>query len=192
SSILRPPSSILRPPSSVLHPPLPIPASVIDIGTGAGFPGIPIAIVQPTWTLTLLDSTRKKVDFLKHLLATLQLSNAVAVADRVEQIGLHAKYRGRYDLALVRAVGAASVCAEYALPLLKLGGLAVLYRGHWTDQDTAILKPVAELLGGEIERVEGFMTPITRSDRHCLYLRKVAPTPDQYPRTVGIPAQNPL
>ncbi len=168
------------------------PVSVIDIGTGAGFPGIPVAIAQPTWIVTLLDSTRKKIDFLNQLLAELAITNAKTLVERVEQLGQQYAYRASYDLALVRAVAAATVCAEYALPLLKLGGLAVLYRGQWTEAEAIALDHALELLGGKVEAVESFTTPISASDRHCLYLRKVAPTPFTYPRPIGIPSQKPL
>jgi 16S rRNA (guanine527-N7)-methyltransferase len=169
-----------------------VPYKAIDIGTGAGFPGLPVAIAQPNWSITLLDSTRKKMDFLNFLLDTLKLSNAHTLVGRVEAIGQEKKYRENYDLALVRAVAEAGVCAEYALPLLKLGGVAVLYRGQWTDAERRSLQPVASLLGGTIEHIEAFSTPLTGGERHCLYLRKVFPTPEQFPRAIGIPVQKPL
>ncbi|MBD2022423.1 16S rRNA (guanine(527)-N(7))-methyltransferase RsmG, partial [Leptolyngbya sp. FACHB-36] len=97
------------------------PQRAIDIGTGAGFPGIPIAIAQPTWTVTLLDSTRKKIAFVDRLLEELEIKTATALVGRVEQVGHDPAHRQQYDLALIRAVATANVCAEYALPLLKLG-----------------------------------------------------------------------
>ncbi len=145
---------------------------VIDIGTGAGFPGVPCAIALPHCQVTLLDSTRKKIAFLDTLLAQLCLSNATTLLGRSEQINQQSQYRKNYDLALIRAVGSASVCAEYALPFLKNGGLAILYRGHWTDEETADLQPVLERLGGKLESIEAFSTPLSQSVRHCLYLRK--------------------
>ena len=171
----------------------PNPYRVIDIGTGAGFPGLPIAIAQPNWHVTLLDSTRKKLDFVSQLLERLHIANATTLVERVEQIGRDRVYREQYDLVLVRAVGAASICVEYALPLVKIGGLAVLYRGQWLEAEAKELAPVVNvLLGGELEQVTAFKTPVTQSDRHCIYIRKVAPTQLLYPRAVGIPAQKPL
>ncbi len=170
-----------------------IPYRAIDIGTGAGFPGLPIAIAQPNWHVTLLDSTRKKLDFVSQLVERLNIANATTLVDRVEQIGRDRVHREQYDLVLVRAVGAAAICVEYALPLVKMGGLAVLYRGQWLEEEAKELAPVVNLLlGGELEHVAAFKTPITQSDRHCLYIRKVAPTQLLYPRAVGIPAQKPL
>jgi len=186
-------SSTLDPSPLTLDNPPSTPYRVIDIGTGAGFPGLPIAIAQPSWHVTLLDSTRKKLDFVNQLLEHLDIANATTLVDRVEQIGRDLVHREQYDLVLVRAVGAASICVEYALPLVKMGGLAVLYRGQWLEEEEKELVPVVNLLlGGELERVEAFKTPITQGDRHCLYIRKVAPTQLLYPRAVGIPAQKPL
>lgn len=148
---------------------------VIDIGTGAGFPGIPVAIANSQYSVTLLDSTRKKIAFLETLLAQLNLENATALCGRGESIATLPLHRQVYDFALLRAVAPAATCASYALPLLKTGGLAILYRGHWTDEETEALKPVVEDLGGEIESIEAFTTPLTSSVRHCLYLRAYLP-----------------
>ncbi|HEY9662962.1 MAG TPA: 16S rRNA (guanine(527)-N(7))-methyltransferase RsmG [Allocoleopsis sp.] len=165
---------------------------VIDIGTGAGFPGVPVAIVQPTWQITLMDSTRKKTAFLDTLIHDIALQNATTLTDRAEQIGKTAPHRGHYDLALIRAVAGASVCAEYALPLLKVGGVAVLYRGQWTDEEATSLRRASHLLGGKLESVEDCATPLTQGVRHCIYLRKVKPTPATYPRPAGVPTHKPL
>ena len=168
------------------------PFCAIDVGTGAGIPGVPVAIVRPDWTVTLLDSTRKKISFVQSAVETLKLENVKTVVDRVEQIGHDRSHRERYDLAMIRAVATASVCAEYALPLLKVGGAALLYRGQWTTEEAQGLALAVEQLGGTIEATDGFVTPLTQSTRHCIYLRKVAPTPTTFPRTIGIPTQDPL
>jgi 16S rRNA (guanine527-N7)-methyltransferase len=167
-------------------------ASVIDIGTGAGFPGIPVGIIAPNCTITLADSTRKKITFIETILTELGFTNAKTLIDRAEDIGHHPQHRQSYDIALIRAVGPASVCAEYALPLLKKGGLAVIYRGNWTEDETTALRNAASQLGGVIESIEKFITPVSQSIRHCLYLRKVVNTPAKFPRAVGIPTQSPL
>ncbi|MBI4782918.1 MAG: 16S rRNA (guanine(527)-N(7))-methyltransferase RsmG [Oscillatoriophycideae cyanobacterium NC_groundwater_1537_Pr4_S-0.65um_50_18] len=165
---------------------------VVDIGTGAGFPGLPIAIARPDWTITLVDSTRKKMAFVESLLPTLAIANAATVTDRVEQMGHSSYYREVYDLALIRAVANGAVCAEYALPLLKLGGVAVLYRGQWTEEEAIVLAGALEKLGGELMAIEAFKTPVSESERHCLYLKKIAPTPSSLPRPVGVAAKLPL
>lgn len=166
--------------------------SAIDIGTGAGFPGIPIAIARPDWKVTLLDSTRKKVNFLQDSTKTLGLTNVRSMVDRVEQIGQSSKHREAYNLATIRAVAAASVCAEYALPLLKVGGIAVLYRGQWTADEAIALDRAVEELGGIVEECDRFETPLTHGVRHCVYLRKTSATPAEYPRAIGVPTQDPL
>lgn len=168
------------------------PYSVIDIGTGGGFPGVPVAIVHPHWQVTLLDSTRKKLAFVDQMLSELGVENARTVVERAEQVGHQPQHRDSYDLVLIRAVAAASVCAEYALPLLKIGGTAVLYRGQWTAEEAIGLQTALEKLGGELEHVEAFLTPLSQGVRHCLYLRKRKPTPALFPRSIGIPTQKPL
>jgi len=166
--------------------------SVIDIGTGAGFPGVPVIITAPNYTITLMDSTRKKITFIEKILTDLALSNAKTLVGRAEEIGQQLQHRQAYDIVLIRAVGTACVCAEYALPLLKLGGLAIIYRGNWTEDETTALQNAVNQLGGVIESIEKFTTPLSHSIRHCVYLRKVAATPVEFPRATGIPAQKPL
>ena len=167
-------------------------ASVIDIGTGAGFPGIPVVIAAPNCTITLLDSTRKKITFIEKVLAELALSNAKTLVGRAEEIGQQRQHRQSYDVALIRAVGSASACAEYTLPLLKRDGLAVIYRGNWTEEENAALQNAVSQLGGVVEAIAQFTTPLSQSIRHCLYLRKIATTPANFPRAVGVPTQKPL
>ncbi|MCU0547410.1 MAG: 16S rRNA (guanine(527)-N(7))-methyltransferase RsmG [Oscillatoriaceae cyanobacterium Prado104] len=147
---------------------------VIDIGTGAGFPGLPIAIVLPKLSVTLLDSTRKKIAFLETVVAELRIESAVPLAGRAEEIVRDSRYGKACDIAFLRAVAPASVCAKYALPLLKKGGFAVLYRGNWTAEEEAELASEIEPLSGIIESIESFMTPVSNSARHCIYLRKVS------------------
>jgi 16S rRNA (guanine527-N7)-methyltransferase len=165
---------------------------IIDVGTGAGFPGIPLAIAFPHWQITLLDSTRKKITFVNHLIAKLNLDNATGIVARAEELGRIPGDRASYDLALVRAVSKPSVCAEYSLPLVKKGGLAVLYRGHWSEEDTASLASAVAQLGGKIELIHRWETPLTKGIRHCIYLRKHSATSQEFPRGVGVPEQQPL
>ncbi|TAG95159.1 MAG: 16S rRNA (guanine(527)-N(7))-methyltransferase RsmG [Oscillatoriales cyanobacterium] len=145
----------------------------IDIGTGGGFPGLPVAIALPHLSVTLLDSTRKKIDFLETVLPSLTIENAATLLGRSDEIGRQPHHKGAYDIALLRAVGAAHLCAKYALPFLKNGGLAVLYRGNWTVEEEAELQSAIGHLGGTIESVEAFTTPVSQGVRHCVYLRKV-------------------
>lgn len=171
---------------------VPTPATkLIDVGTGGGFPAFPLAIAFPDWQITLLDSTRKKINFLNELSQQLQF-NAHGIAERAETIGHHPNHRAQYDLATVRAVGKAAICVEYALPLLKIGGLAILYRGQWTPTDTELLVQAIAQCGGSLENIRSFSTPLTQSQRTCLYIRKTKPTKNQFPRPIGIPKQSPL
>ena len=166
--------------------------AVIDIGTGAGFPGIPLAIAFPDWKITLLDSTRKKITFVNDLISQLQLNNATGIVARAEALGRIPGDRQSYDLALIRAVSKASVCAEYALPLVKVGGLAVLYRGHWSHEDTIHLKSAVAQLGCKIELIHPWETPLSQGVRHCIYIRKHSQTSQKFPREIGVPEKQPL
>ena len=167
-------------------------ATVIDIGTGGGFPGIPIAMVWPDWTVALLDSTRKKITFLEELGYRLGLTNLNFVVDRAESIGQQSQHREQYDVATIRAVGDGAVCAEYGLPLLKLGGILVLYRGQWSQEDGDRLAAVSQQLGGKVLATIPVETPWTKAQRHFVYVIKEKPTPPEFPRAIGIPRQQPL
>ena len=165
---------------------------IIDIGTGAGFPGLPIALIFPNSQVTLLDSTGKKIAFVEDILSTLALNNAKTLLGRAEEIGQQYEHRQNYDVAVIRAVGNVSVCAEYSLPLVRKGGLAIIYRGSWSEAENESLETAVEQLGGVVELIEEFATPLSNSMRHCLYLRKVTNTPISFPRGVGIPSQKPI
>ena len=158
------------------------PYKVIDIGTGCGFPGVPVAIARPDWFVTLLDSTRKKLVFLDSLLAGLGITNAHTWVERAEQLSKSAEHREQYDLVLIRAVASAVVCAQYCLPLLKVGGVAVLYRGQWTEAEAIALKSTLNKLGGEVEAVEAVTTPLSEGIRHCIYLKKVSTMQKKLPQ----------
>lgn len=147
----------------------------IDIGTGAGFPGIPVAIAIPNSKVTLLDSTRKKITFLDTLISQLGVRNVTTIIGRAEVINQQPQHRN-YDIALLRAIGSVELCVQYGLPFLKVGGLAVLYRGNWTTAELQNLQSVVVQYGGEIDKIEEFITPLSHSIRHCLYLRKVKST----------------
>jgi 16S rRNA (guanine527-N7)-methyltransferase len=156
--------------------PIPHPSSlqILDVGTGAGFPGLPVAIALPHATVALLDSTRKKIAFLDSVIPELSVDNVKTLVGRAEQMRGDREHREQYDLVLVRAVGSASACAEYALPLLKPGGSVILYRGQWTDAEAEDLTQTAERFNGKLDTVEEFTTPLTQSIRHCVAVQKVS------------------
>jgi 16S rRNA (guanine527-N7)-methyltransferase len=168
------------------------PLQAIDIGTGAGFPGLPLAIARSDWQLTLVDSTAKKVGFIQAIAPEIGLTNIHPIISRIEEIGQQSQHRQQYNLALIRAVASANICAEYALPLVKIGGMAILYRGNWTEEEATSLEIAVGKLGGEIVKVDRFTTPITNSIRHCICIQKIANTHPYYPRAVGMPTQKPL
>jgi 16S rRNA (guanine527-N7)-methyltransferase len=169
-----------------------LPLQVIDIGTGAGFPGLPLAIARPDWQLTLVDSTAKKIGFIKEVAPELNLTNILPLVSRIEELGQDKAHRHQYDLALIRAVAAPNICAEYALPLVKIGGTAILYRGNWTDEEAENLEIAVAKLGGKITKIDRFTTPLSNSIRHCIQIEKTANTHPYYPRNVGIPTLKPL
>ncbi len=165
---------------------------VIDIGSGAGLPGIPVAILKPQWYVALLEATRKKASFLSRCTQSLGLTNVQVIPDRAEVVGHQKKHREGYDLALIRAVAPVTVCAEYALPLLKVGGTALLYRGHWEIREEVELGRALMALGGEIREIDAFQLPFSAAVRHCIAVTKNQPTHRAFPREDGLPARHPL
>jgi 16S rRNA (guanine527-N7)-methyltransferase len=145
--------------------------NLIDIGTGGGFPGLPIAIMRPRWSVTLLDSTQKKVRIVQESIEAIGLTNCTTVVGRAERQAQLPQYAERYDLATVRAVGSIQACVEYTLPFLIDDGIAILYRGHWSDDDLTTLNKVLRRTGGRLLTVEAFETPITQAVRHCVFLQ---------------------
>jgi 16S rRNA (guanine527-N7)-methyltransferase len=146
---------------------------VIDIGSGAGFPGIPVAIAHPTWQVTLLDSTLKKTAFSDRLAQSIFLTNVNSVTGRAEQLNGVITHYQQYDLALVRAVGNAHLCAQYSIPFLNKSGVAILYRGQWSDDEQNTLEQTCKLLRSKVTKLDRFSTPLTLSVRNCLHLSRL-------------------
>ena len=145
---------------------------LLDIGTGAGFPGIPISICFPNWYVCLLDSKQKKINFLDQLTQQLALNNTETVAARAEALGKQQSHRKHYDVVTIRAVSNPVQCLKYALPLLKIGGIAIFYRGHWREEEQTELEIIGKKLGTNIEQVVPKRTPLSKSVRHWVYFRK--------------------
>jgi len=147
------------------------PVRMIDIGTGGGFPGLPIAIARPNWSLTLLDSTQKKIRAVQTAIEAIGLTNCRTIAGRAEQVSQYRLHFQKYDLATVRAVGAVEACFNYALPFLRSGGIALLYRGRWTEEEAASLEAEAQDFGATLLGVIAFQTPLSDAVRHCVLVQ---------------------
>ena len=165
---------------------------VLDLGTGAGFPALPLAIVRPDLHMVPADATRKKIEFVTATVHALALSNVRPVVGRAETLGHDPAHRGQYDRVVVRAVAALPVLTELALPLLKVGGLLVAQKGSLLDDELDSGRRVAGILGGVLEDIQTFDLPLSGDPRTLVCVRKVAPTPDRYPRREGVPAKSPL
>ena len=163
----------------------------IDIGAGAGFPGLPLAIRHPKLAITLNDSVRKKVDFMREAASGLELKNVEAVWARAETLGRGPEHRGRYDIALARAVAHLGLLIEYALPLLKLGGRLIAMKGPGGMQEAAESRLALAQLGGEIT-AEHRLTLPAAGERILIVVRKSHPTPGAFPRDPGAARKKPL
>ena len=165
--------------------------SVIDIGSGAGFPGLPLAIARPDLKVTLLESTRKKCDFLRATIEKFEL-NAKVLNERAETVAQNKVWRERYALATVRAVGSLSEVCEIALPLVKVGGHAVLWRGQWAKEETQATRGVLKNLGGKLSGITPYQLSGHPLQFHLVIIEKIAPTPAKFPRRDGLPKHQPL
>ncbi len=171
---------------------IPPQARYIDIGAGAGFPGLPLKLVHPQMKLTLLEATGKKVRFLEHIVAMLGLREMDIVRGRAEEVGQQPAHRERYEVALARAVAEMPILLEYALPLLTLGGMFVAQKGMEIEDEVEAAQAAMKLLGGQMKEVRAVHLPGLEAPRHLVVVEKVAPTPQKYPRRAGIPAKRPL
>jgi 16S rRNA (guanine527-N7)-methyltransferase len=173
-------------------PDLPQNFSIIDVGSGAGFPGLPLKIAMPNIQLTLLEATTKKTKFLQHIVDTLQLNEVTVLAARAEEVGRQAAHREQYDVALARAVASLPVLAEYTLPLVRVEGLVIAQKGQHLAEEVEAAIRVSEMLGGQLDRILPVEVPGLEAARHLIIIRKSKATPKQYPRRPGVPAKRPL
>ena len=165
--------------------------TLADIGTGAGFPGLPLKISMPELQVTLMDSLAKRLGFLSEVCTALNLEGVTMVHTRAEDGGKDKKYRESFDIVTARAVAALPVLAEYCLPFVKVGGVFLAMKGHAEDEIKSATKAIA-LLGGTIEKTDTFRLPGTDMDRTIIVVRKIRPTPARFPRKAGLPAKEPL
>lgn len=170
----------------------PQPLLCLDVGAGAGFPGVPLKIVCPELRLTLLEATRKKVEFLLHLVDQLGLKDVEVVWDRAEALGQNLHYRERYDVVVARAVAELPVLVELCLPFCRLGGRLIAQKGPEAGREVEQAAVAMERLGGALREVKEVTATGQRGERFLVVIDKVASTPAAYPRRPGIPAKRPL
>ncbi len=166
--------------------------SLIDVGTGAGFPGIPLKIVYPHIQVTLLDSLNKRIKFLEEVVDNLGLTGIETVHGRAEDAAKKAEYREQFDLSVSRAVANLASLTEYCLPFVKVGGKFVSYKSVSVDEEITQSKKAVYVLGGEIEKVEKFNLPESDMERALVIVEKKRSTPKKYPRKAGMPTKEPL
>lgn len=166
--------------------------SIIDVGTGAGFPGIPLKIMLPDIRVLLLDSLNKRVIFLNHVIENLSLENINAIHSRAEDAGLDPTYRERYDLCVSRAVANLSTLSEYCLPFVKVGGYFVSYKSADIKDELDSASKALSVLGGNLDKVEEFTIPGTDISRSFVFVNKCKKTGSKYPRKGALPKKHPL
>ncbi|MBR2476553.1 MAG: 16S rRNA (guanine(527)-N(7))-methyltransferase RsmG [Clostridia bacterium] len=166
--------------------------SVIDVGTGAGFPGIPLKIANPTLNVTLLDSLAKRLNFLNEVVGELKLNGITTVHARAEDGGRDKNLRQKFDVAVSRAVANLSTLSELCLPFVKVGGYFVSMKGPGAEDEIAAAKNAIKLLGGELQEVIHYHIPTTDLNHNLVIIKKIANTPDKYPRQAPKPAKMPL
>lgn len=165
---------------------------LIDVGTGAGFPGIVLKIVYPQLSVVLLDSLNKRVNFLKNVITELGLTGISAIHGRAEDIARNKDYREKFDLCVSRAVANMSSLSEYCLPFVKVGGRFIPYKADGCDEEVKTASKAVNILGGKIRKIESYVIPDTDICRKFVVIDKLRNTSAKYPRKVGLPTKEPL
>ena len=165
---------------------------IIDIGTGAGFPGLPLKIMMPDVKFTLLDSLNKRVSFLNEVIDELKLKDIEALHGRAEDYASDNKYREKYDICVSRAVANLSTLSEYCIPFVKEDGFFISYKAGESEEEINNSKNAIKILGGKINKVEEFVLPGSVASRVFVFIRKQELTDKKYPRKAGVPAKKPL
>ncbi|MCL2838307.1 MAG: 16S rRNA (guanine(527)-N(7))-methyltransferase RsmG [Oscillospiraceae bacterium] len=159
-------------------------ARMIDVGTGAGFPGVPIKLARADISITLLDSLNKRIHFLDHVIAELELDGICAVHGRAEELGRLSEWRETFDVATSRAVATLDMLSEFCLPFVKVGGVFLVLKSADSDDEIEAAKPIIAELGGKIEDEFSAEVPYTDITRKIVVVRKVSPTPERFPRSM--------
>ena len=167
-------------------------SSIIDIGTGAGFPGIPLKILNNSLKITLMDSLNKRIIFLNDVIEKLKLSNIEAIHARAEELARNKNYREKFDISTSRAVANLSTLSEYMLPFVKKDGIAISMKGSNIDEELNNSKKAIKILGGKIEKIDNFNLVETDNLRNIIIIRKIEKTPKEFPRKAGKPSKEPI
>lgn len=164
-------------------------SKVIDVGSGAGFPAIPLKIVRPDLEICMVDSLNKRVNFLNDVIKELKLSKTQAIHSRAEDFAKN--HREGFDIAVARAVAPLNTLVEYLLPFVKIGGKAIVYKSTKLDEELSKSTTAIKILGAEVEKIEKFLLE-NDIERNVLILKKIKPTPKQYPRAKNLPKTKPI
>lgn len=167
-------------------------SKIIDVGTGGGFPGIPLKIMNNSLEIVLLDSLNKRINFLNEVIQKLKLKNINSIHFRVEEAGQNIKYREKFDVATSRAVASLNILVEYMLPLIKVGGICICMKGSEIEEEIENSKKAIDILGGKIEKIESFTLANTDIKRNIVIIKKIKETPNRYPRKAGTPSKEPI
>lgn len=165
---------------------------IIDVGTGAGFPGIPVGILNLDADIILLDSLNKRINFLNEVCNKLELKNIRTIHGRAEDFGQTKETRENFDIAVSRAVANMTTLVEYLIPFVKVGGCAICMKGPEIDEELSKAKFAIKELGGKVEKVEKFILPNSDIERNIVIIKKISDTPNKYPRKAGTPSQSPM
>ena len=168
------------------------PNHLIDVGTGAGFPGIPLKLIHPYMKLTLVESVRKKAVFCQHIVDVLGMDDVNIIHARAEDLGQDVKHREKYDWSVARAVSNLNVLSEYLLPLIEIGGSMLAQKGENAPAEAQSAQGAMKVLGGKLRQLIPVNLPDVADERYLVVVEKVAATPPKYPRKPGIPAKQPL
>ena len=166
--------------------------SVIDVGTGAGFPGLPVKIANPDIKLTLVDSLNKRINFLNEVISSLSLDNVKTIHSRAEELGQNKDHREKYGLCVSRAVANLTTLCELCLPFVKVGGSFVSLKGPKAEEEVRDAKRAIELLGGELVKIQSYDLSDTDLNHNIVIIKKISHTPTKYPRSAPKPAKEPL
>ena len=166
--------------------------SILDIGTGAGFPGIPLAILENSKDFVLMDSLNKRIIFLQEVIQNIALTGVQAIHGRAEELGKEKEHREHYDLVASRAVAKLNILLEYMLPFVKVGGRCICMKSQEIEEELEEAKQAIELLGGKLERVDEIILPESDVKRKIIVIQKVRQTPIKYPRKPGTPSKEPI